>query len=345
MSPPFPASSAPRITLLSGGIGGAKLALGVYQYLKQTYATASMLTIVANSGDDWDWLGLRVCPDADILLYTLAQLACKQQGWGIENDSFASMKQAAKLGGDSWFQLGDQDLALCVLRTHWLKQGRSLTDIFAHFAKVLQLDCTLLPACETYAPTHLRTNQGWLHLQEYLVREKAQPQVFEIAQPHLEHAKATAQVLHAIQHCDVLIFAPSNPFISIGPIVQTPGVRQALQARIEASLPRALFKHWPHSIAVSPMVGNKALKGPLAHMLKQFGRPCNALGVLMEYQRLIHPKAILHYVIDPQDKPLASQVLALGVTPHILPIVMQKEEDKINLAKRLFTLSNPIKTN
>ncbi|MEE8433198.1 MAG: 2-phospho-L-lactate transferase, partial [bacterium] len=244
----------PRVTLLSGGVGGAKLALGFY-----TAFDPERLTIIANNGDDMDLFGLRICPDWDILAYTLAGRVEAAQGWGIAGDTFAALDVVRELGGTDWFNLGDRDLGLHLFRTGLLRQGVSLAEVCRRVAGRLGLQCALLPMCAEPVETRIGTDRGEMHLQEYLVRHRAEPEVRSIRFEGIDSATPAPGVLEAIAGSQVIVLAPSNPLISIDPILAVPGLREALRTTKA------------YRMAVSPLVAGASLKGPTDKMMAQLG--------------------------------------------------------------------------
>jgi len=308
---------AERVTLLSGGVGGAKLALGCYGVVRDP----ALLTVVVNTGDDIDLFGLRICPDLDIVLYTLAGLVNPETGWGRAGDTFRAIRQAERLGATGWFNLGDLDLGLHLFRTEQLRGGASLTGVTRRLAAELKVRCTVLPMCEEPVPTRVATREGELHLQEYLVRRRAEPVVTGLRQAGIKKARPAPGVLEALARSDLVIIAPSNPLISIGPILAVPGVREALAAS------RAL------RVAVCPVVGGKSLKGPTDRMLTQLGHEVSPAGVAALYRDVLDV-----FVIDEQDRSQAGAVERLGVACRVLPTVMADRADKQRLALDLLAL-------
>jgi len=269
------------VLALSGGIGGAKLALGLYRALPP-----GALTVIANTGDDFDHLGLSVSPDLDTLLYTLAGIDNPETGWGRRGETWTFMAVLESLGGDTWFKLGDGDLATHVERTRRLAAGERLSQITDDFRRRLGIAARLTPMSDDRVRTRLRTAEGWLDFQDYFVRRQCTPAVSEIvfagaeaAQPHPDFLAALAD-----QNLRMVVICPSNPFISIDPILSLPGVREALRAC-----------HAP-VVAVSPIIGGKAVKGPTAKMMAELGLPVTAEAVARHYRDLLD-----HYVVDDAD--------------------------------------------
>lgn len=235
-----------KVTALSGGIGGARLVDGLYQLL------GSDLRVIINTGDDLRHWGLHISPDVDTILYTLSGLADAQRGWGLREESWHALRHAEQLGLESWFQLGDRDLATHLARSHWLRQGASLSQITARLARAMGVEATLRPMSDAFCGTRIETTaHGVLPFQEWLVRERA-PEVRSI---HLVRDEAPAPgVLADIEGADLLVLPPSNPYVSIDPILALPGVRERVRSK--------------RTLAVSPIVRGEAVKGPLAAMIR-----------------------------------------------------------------------------
>src|SRR5580704_12409697 len=257
------------VLALSGGIGGAKLALGLYRILP-----AGALTVVANTGDDFEHLGLAISPDIDTLLYTLASLDNLELGWGRRDETWTFMAALERLGGETWFRLGDGDLATHVERTRRLARGESLSAITDDFRRRFGIAARLLPASDDPVRTRLHTDEGWLDFQDYFVRRRCAPIVREIVFAGAETARPHPDILAALADPALRLVAicPSNPFISIDPILAVPGIRRALQ-----DCPAPV-------LAVSPISGGKAVKGPTAKMMQELGLPVGAAAVARHYR-------------------------------------------------------------
>jgi LPPG:FO 2-phospho-L-lactate transferase len=260
------------VVALSGGIGGAKLALGLSRVVPP-----ERLIVVANTGDDFEHLGLSISPDLDTLMYTLAGLSDPERGWGRRNETWTFMAALAALGGETWFQLGDGDLATHVERTRRLAAGETLSHITDDFCRRLGVGARILPMSEDRMRTRVRTSDGWLDFQDYFVRQRCAPEVNELAydgaapaRPHPEFMAALADArLRAV------IICPSNPYLSVDPILALPGVRAALKA-----CPAPV-------IAVSPIIGGRAVKGPTAKIMRELGLPATATAIAQHYDGLI----------------------------------------------------------
>lgn len=281
------------VLALSGGIGGAKLALGLYRILPP-----GALAVVANTGDDFEHLGLSVSPDLDTLLYTLAGIDNPETGWGRRDETWTFMTAVENLGGETWFKLGDGDLATHIERTRRLAAGESLSQITDDFRRRLGISARLFPMTDDRVRTRLLTPEGWLDFQDYFVRRQCAPPVREItfAGASTAHPHPDFLALLADQNLRVVVICPSNPFISIDPILGLPGVRDALRA-----CPAPV-------VAVSPIIGGKAVKGPTAKMMAELGLPVGAAAVARHYSDLLD-----HYVIDEADV-AATETLDLPFT-------------------------------
>jgi len=298
------------VLALSGGIGGAKLALGLYRILPQ-----GALTVIANTGDDFEHLGLAISPDIDTLLYTLAALDNPELGWGRRGETWTFMKALGDLGGEVWFNLGDGDLATHVERTRRLAAGESLSEITDDFRRRLGISARLLPMSDDRVGTRLRTAEGWLDFQDYFVRRHCAPVVREIAFAGAEAARPQRAFRAALadDKLRAVVICPSNPFISIDPILSLPGIREALRA-----CPAPV-------VAVSPIIGGKAIKGPTAKMMAELGLPIDAAAVARHYRDILDL-----YVADEMD---ANEVGDLGVPVTLAPTLMLSLEDREALAR------------
>ncbi len=250
----------PKIAVLCGGVGGSKFVEGLAEVLP-----AADLTVIGNTGDDFNHLGLRICPDLDTVMYRLAGVVNRETGWGRSRDSWRLVEEVEALGGPGWFRLGDTDLAVHILRTHWLAGGETLTGVTARLAAALGVAVTLLPMSDAPAPTLIKTDEGMLAFQEWFVRERWQPVVRQVVLP--EGVQASEGVVAALEAADLLLIAPSNPFVSIAPILNVTPIGEILAHRRE------------RVVAVSPLVGEQAVKGPTAKMMREAGLPVNAAAV------------------------------------------------------------------
>jgi LPPG:FO 2-phospho-L-lactate transferase len=298
------------VLALSGGIGGAKLALGLYRVLPP-----GELTVVANTGDDFEHLGLAISPDIDTLLYTLAGVDNPELGWGRRNETWTFMAALEALGGETWFKLGDGDLATHVERTRRLAAGESLSRITDDFRHRLGISARLLPMSDERVRTRLRTDEGWLDFQDYFVRLRASPVVREIAYPGASHARANPDFLTALAGDDLelVVICPSNPFLSIDPVLNLPRVRHALRAC------RAPV------VAVSPIIGGKAIKGPTAKIMAELGLPVGAAAVARHYEDILDT-----FIAEESD---ANEVEDLGIPVKLARTLMSTIKDREDLAR------------
>jgi LPPG:FO 2-phospho-L-lactate transferase len=280
------------------------------------------LTVIANGGDDIELFGLRICPDSDILAYTLAGRVDEAKGWGVAGDTFTALESVRALGGPGWFNLGDSDLGVHLFRTGLLREGVGLAEVTRRICAALGVRCTLLPMSEQLVTTHLLTAEGELHWQEYLVRRRAEPVITSLRFDGIEAASPAPGLLEAIAASDLVVLGPSNPLISIGPILAVPGVRAALRAS------RAL------RLAVSPIVGGVSLKGPTDRMLAQLGHSVTPQAVGALYRDVLDG-----YVVDEQDAACAPAVEALGLRCWVRPTVMADLPAKQGLARALLALA------
>ena len=308
-----------KILALSGGVGGAKLALGLSRVL-----APGELTIVANTADDFEHLGLYIAPDLDTVMYTLAGLSDTQRGWGLADESWRCMDALEDLGGESWFRLGDRDLATHLRRSQLLREGSSLTQATAALCRELAVEHRLLPMSDDPVSTRVVTTAGDLHFQHYFVREQCQPPVLGFHFDGVETARPQPEFFELLssEELGAVVICPSNPFVSVDPILALPGVRGALSGC------RAPV------IAVSPIVGGAALKGPAAKMLAELGREVTASSVAEHYTGLVDT-----FVLDHRDATLASDIDATGMNVHIAATVMQSLEDREQLAREVLALA------
>ena len=297
------------IIALSGGIGGAKLALGLSHVLPP-----EELLIIANTGDDFEHYGLTICPDTDTLLYTLAGLDHPKLGWGRADESWAFMETLAALGGADWFRLGDRDLALHVLRSHRLRSGETLSAITDDLRERLGIGPRILPMSDDPVRTQINTDQGWLDFQDWFVRLRAEPLARVVKFAGVEQARPQSALLEALRGKPRgIVICPSNPFISIEPILAVPGMRDAIMA---SGAP---------VVAVSPIIAGQAVKGPTARMFEALGVAPSASAVAARYGDLLHG-----FVMEHGDD-------AAGITPRVFQAatLMRDLADKIALARQV----------
>src|SRR4029077_12683545 len=312
----MPPAKHKNITALAGGVGASKLLLGLHDVMDPRD-----LTVIVNTGDDITLHGLRISPDLDIVTYTLAGIVDEAKGWGYRGDTFHALKRLVAFGRINWFNLGDRDLATHIHRSAMLAEGKSLSDAAEAIRLALGVKPRILPMCDQQVPTKIDTAEGELHFQEYLVKRRAEPVVRGIRFDGVDKSRPAKGVLEAIRDADLILICPSNPLISIGPILAAAGIREALRARKEGV------------IAVCPIVGGKSLKGPSDKMLAELGHEPSAIGVAELYADFTGT-----FVIDPADKAQAAGIGKLGVKVEIIPTVMTTRTQKRKLARLLLAL-------
>jgi LPPG:FO 2-phospho-L-lactate transferase len=306
-----------KTVLLAGGTGGAKLAHGLQQVLQP-----GELTVVVNVGDDTERHGLLVCPDLDTILYTLAGLANTEQGWGVANDTFTAMAMLERYGDETWFRIGDADLATHVRRAQLMSQGASLTDATATMAAAVGVPSLLAPATDEELRTRVLTDAGEIDFQTYFVRHQQADDVRGLRFEGVEAARPSPVALEAIQEAELVVIGPSNPLVSIGPILAIPGMRNAV-ADSGAT-----------KVGVSGIVAGKAIRGPADRMLATLGHEPTARGVAAIYRGLLN-----HFVIDQADAALAPEIAALGMRVSVLPTVMRSDADRAQLGRSIVELA------
>jgi LPPG:FO 2-phospho-L-lactate transferase len=318
MSPKSKTRSKPKlkITALAGGVGASKLLLGLYETMDP-----GLLTVIVNTGDDITLHGLKISPDLDIVTYTLAGLIDPKRGWGYRGESFRMLERLAHFGRASWFNLGDRDLATHIHRTDMLAEGKTLSQAAESIRLALRVRSRILPMTDQPVPTIIESSEGRLHFQEYLVKRRAEPVVRKIHFENIYSARPAPGVLEAIVDADRIIICPSNPLISIGPILAVAGIRQQLRARKDSVF------------SVCPIVGGKSLKGPSDKMLSQTGHEPSAHGVAKLYADFTGT-----FVIDPADKGAADSIRSLGMKVAVLPTIMKSTAQKRKLARALLVL-------
>ncbi len=301
-----------KVTLIAGGVGGAKMAEGLY------HLDDVELSVIGNIADDDAFHGLWVSPDIDTLIYTLADVIDRQQGWGVADESHHALQTLGKLGDDTWMSLGDRDFGLHIYRTHRRQMGDRPTDITGSIAKSFGLTCDLLLPSDDVVQTRVKTDEGWISFQEYFVKLRCQPDVRELHYECIENAQPTPEALRAIHDADLIVIAPSNPLVSILPIVKIPGILQALHTTEAAK------------IGVSPIINGGVVKGPADRMLTSLGYEATALGVAKIYSDFLDV-----FVIDTADARYKPAIHALGVRAEQANILMRAREDKVRLARKL----------
>ena len=309
-----------RVCALAGGVGGAKLAAGL-----QAALPPGDLSIVANTGDDFDLWGLRICPDLDTLMYTLAGVANEETGWGLEGESFNTLAMISAYGEDAWFKLGDKDLATHVLRTQRLRAGAPLTEVTTGLAVALGVGSTLLPMCDEPIATVLKTPEGLLGFQEYFVRRGQRDEILGVELRGIEDARIPAEVSKGTSRAQAIIFCPSNPVVSIGPILAVPGMRDLLT---NCTVPK---------VAVSPIVGGRAIKGPADRMLRSLGYEVSAAGVAQMYEGIVDG-----FVVDRLDGEEEAWISTLRMRVLTTDAVMRDGPDRERLAREVLNFCSEL---
>jgi len=300
-----------QVLALAGGVGGAKLVVGLAKVLPP-----ERLTVIVNTGDDEEFHGLHVSPDLDTMMYTLAGLSNPQTGWGLVGDSFQALEMLGRYGADAWFNLGDRDLGTHIRRTDLLRQGWPLSQVTQALCCRLGIQCSVAPMSDQRVRTIVETDEGPLPMQDYFVRRRCEPKALGTRFEGAESAEPSPALDNALRHAAGLVFCPSNPFLSVAPILSVPGVRERI----------ASFRG--PRVAVSPIVGGAALRGPAAKLLQELGLPVSSVGVAQQYQGLCDV-----FVLDQQDAGLAEDVRSLGMEPQVADTIMESDEDKERLAR------------
>jgi LPPG:FO 2-phospho-L-lactate transferase len=301
-----------RVLALAGGVGGAKLAHGLQAHL------GDRLTVVVNTGDDLERHGLLVMPDHDTVMYTLAGVANREWGWGLEGETFSAAEMLARYGEPTWFRLGDRDLATHIVRTARLREGRRLGDVCLELQRSLEVAAAILPMSDDPVRTEVRTDDGWLEFQDYFVGRHQEPEVHEVRFRGADLAGAGRGVVEAIEAASAIVIAPSNPIVSIGPILALSEIADAIAAARRRGV---------RVVAVSGIVGGRALKGPADRMLVSLGHESSALGVA----RLLAAVAS-DFVIDAVDAALAPAIAELGIRAHVTDTIMTDDAARARLA-------------
>ena len=307
------------VVALSGGVGGAKLALGLSRVLPP-----EELLIVANTGDDFEHLGLSISPDIDTLSYVLAGLDNPVTGWGRRDETWSFMETISALGGADWFRLGDRDLALHVERTRRLKAGETLSQVTADLCRRLGIATRVLPMSDDRVRTRVRSDGGWIDFQDYFVRQQCRPVVRELAFDGIDKARAQPEVIAALKGGKVraVVICPSNPFISIEPILAVPGMREAIAA-CDGPV-----------VAVSPIIGGRAIKGPTAKMMQELGFAASAATAAKRYGTLLDG-----YIVDPAD---ADEVRGLPLAVKVAPTLMTDLATRETLARTVLDFADTL---
>ncbi len=308
------------IVALAGGVGGAKMAQGF-----QAALPPGDLTVVVNTADDFDLYGLRISPDLDTVMYTLAGIGDPVNGWGVAGDTRNTLAAIARYGQEPWFSLGDQDFATHVLRTERLRAGIPLSAITRELSSALGIPTRIIPMTDDRVATLIDTPAGRLEFQDYFVGRRQSDDVLGVVFAGIERAKAHPDAVGAIREADAVVIAPSNPIVSVAPVLATPGMRESLD---DAPGP---------IVAVSPIVGGRALKGPAAEMLTTLGHEVSVLGVARLYDGLIDG-----FVIDELDREFAPALELMGLRVLVTVTVMGGEDDRRRLATEILDFSGSL---
>jgi len=305
-----------KIVILAGGVGGAKFVDGAVRVLP-----AEDVTIIVNTGDDFELFGLYIAPDLDTVCYTLAGIASAETGWGRKDESWNALKNATALGGPGWFNVGDKDLGTHLERTRRLQQGDTLTAVTQAFCKAWGIKSHVFPMSDTRVSTFVKVKDGSsLPFQSYFVEQQCRPVVSGFEFHGIEQAKSAPGILDAIERCDYVIFAPSNPWVSIGPILAIKDIANAITKKKVA--------------AISPIVGGKAIKGPAAKMYQELGIEPSAYSIARHYQGMIQG-----LVIDQIDTTLAEKIEACGIIPYVTDTIMSDINARQRLADEVMKFS------
>lgn len=285
-----------RVVALAGGVGGAKLAAGL-----QAVLPPGALTVIVNTGDDFEHWGLTICPDLDTVLYNLAGIQHPEQGWGRAGDTFAALDAMERIGGEDWFRLGDRDLAVHLRRSEWLRQGVSLTEVTERLRRSMGVPSAIYPMSDAPVRTLVHTDEGDLPFQHYFVRCRCAPAVIDLTYVGADVATVSEAATEALLAADAVIFCPSNPFLSIDPILSVGGMRRLLR---RLTVPK---------VAVAPIVGGRAIKGPAAKMMLEMGKEVSPRTVARHYEGLL-----TGFVLDQADGDLVDSLPMPGLTTDTL---------------------------
>tara|TARA_B100000683_G_scaffold207187_1_gene201041 strand:+ start:5951 stop:6895 length:945 start_codon:yes stop_codon:yes gene_type:complete len=308
-----------NITLIAGGVGGAKLAEG-FDAINEIN-----LSVIGNIADDDTFHGLWVSPDIDTLTYSLAKIINRDQGWGLRNETFNSLTMLSKLNQETWMTLGDKDFGLHIYRTMRRQKGDSPSEIANDISKFFGLKTKIILPTNDIIKTKLLTENGWLNFQQYFVREKCVPKISKIKFDGIEKAVPTKESISSLKNADLIVLAPSNPLVSLGPIIDIPLIRETI---INAKAPR---------VAVSPFIGNKTVKGPANKMMEELGENPNAVGFAQRFSDIIDL-----LFIDKSDNHLDKEIKSIIKKTFFTNILMKDQNDKLNLSKKILEVSQEI---
>ncbi|MEM7346933.1 MAG: 2-phospho-L-lactate transferase [Chloroflexota bacterium] len=306
-----------NVVALAGGVGGSKLAYGLAKLVP-----SDQLTIIVNTADDFEHVGLHISPDLDTMMYALADLANPVTGWGVKNESWNMMAAMARYGGPIWFQLGDRDLATHLLRSQWLREGYPHSWVTNELCRRLGVRCTLLPMSEDPIRTMIETADGILAFQEYFVEKKCEPVITGIRFEGADEAQPSQAVIGAIRQADLIILCPSNPLVSLGPILSMTSLRRIIAAT-------AVQK-----IGVSPIIGGQAVKGPAAKMMSELGMEVSPVGVAQHLQDVL-----TGFVIDTDDEAYQAQLNEMGLQTLVTSTMMTDNQERVRLATEVLNFA------
>lgn len=301
-----------NVVLLAGGVGGARIGHGLQAHLGRG------LTVIVNTADDLERHGLRISPDHDTVMYTLAGIDNRDWGWGVAGETFAASEALERLGEDTWFRLGDRDLATHIVRTARLQAGERPTTVALELQRALDVQAAILPMTDADVRTEVLTDDGWLEFQEYFVHRHQEPEIRDIRFVGTEDAFATPEIEAALEAAEAIVIGPSNPFVSIEPILAVTGIEAGLQTARSRGAP---------VVAVSGIVGGRALKGPADRMLVSLGHESSALGVARRYTGIADV-----FVLDEQDAELESAIQDLGLRTVVTNTIMSDDGARAHLA-------------
>jgi LPPG:FO 2-phospho-L-lactate transferase len=302
-----------NVVALAGGVGGAKLADGLTQILPP-----ENLTIIVNTGDDFEHLGLKICPDLDTVCYTLAGLANPVTGWGLAGETWNALEGIGALGGPGWFRVGDRDLGTHLERTRRLRAGQTLSQITRDFCRAWGVKPTVLPMSNDPIPTIVNTEEGEMAFQEYFVHRQCHPRVRGFRFEGVVDARPAPGMMKALGEADVIVICPSNPWVSVDPILSIPGVRELVRTH--------------RIIGVSPIIAGQAVKGPAAKMYAELGVEPSALAVAKHYGGLLEG-----FIFDKQDVESADAIRVLGIQPFLTDTLMKTPADRERLAREVLS--------
>lgn len=309
------------VVALAGGVGGAKLAHGLYQVVGER------LAVVVNTGDDFEHWGLHISPDLDTVMYNLAGINHPEQGWGLAGESFRAMDMVTAYGGEAWFRLGDGDLGTHLMRTAALQKGETLMAVTRQLAQGLGIRASLLPMSNEPVRTLVHTDEGLLAFQHYFVRRRCEPRLQSLEFAGLDMARPTPEALSALRSATAVVLCPSNPYLSLDPILLLPGMAEALRD-LDAPV-----------VAVSPIVGGQALKGPAAKIMAELGMEVSATAVARHLASRIRLDG---FVLDAVDAALADEVANLGISPLATDTIMGTPEDRARLASEVLAFARDL---